>query len=305
MGWQKKGLIYCPDGSQVWAKQSFMTPTPLLLDRQRIRIYGGFRDEHGASRIGYVDVAADNPSRVLSVSKQPVIELGRPGMFDDNGMILGDVVPTDEGIRMYYVGFQLVKQAKFLAYSGVAISTDGGDSFKRYSKVPIMDRTDNALYIRAIHSVIYDRGIWKVWYSVGNGWQVIDGLPYPQYDIRYVESRDGLEVLDTKGVHCIGVGTNEYRIGRPRVRKLSNGTYEMRYTFDTLDKQYTAGYARSKDGVHWTRDDAALGIERSETGWDSEMVCYPTLLDVGDVQYMFYSGNGMGATGVGYAVWNE
>lgn len=305
MGWQKKGLIYCPDGSQAWAKQSFMTPTPLLLDAQRIRIYGGFRDAHGASRIGYVDVAADNPSHVLSVSKQPVIELGRPGMFDDNGMILGDVVHSDEGIRMYYVGFQLVKQTKFLAYSGLAISTDGGDSFKRYGEVPIMDRADNALYIRAIHSVIHDGGIWKIWYSVGNGWEIIDGLPYPQYDIRYVESRDGLHVPDMEGVHCIGVGPNEYRIGRPRVRKLSDGTYEMRYTFDTLDKQYTAGYARSKDGMHWTRDDAALGIERSETGWDSEMLCYPALLDVGGEHYMFYSGNGMGATGVGYAVWNE
>jgi len=35
----------------------------------------------------------------------------------------------------------------------------------------------------------------------------------------------------------------------------------------------------------------------SETGWDSEMVCYPFLY--GD--YMFYNGNGYGKTGIGVA----
>ena len=303
MSWIKKGLIYKPEGKFGWDNNTVLTPTPFLLNKDTIRIYAGFRDESGASRIGYIDVKSDNPKEIIQVSKRPVLDVGKPGMFDDNGIILGDVVRHEDTIRLYYVGFQLVKQAKFLAYSGVAISHDNGETFTRYRRTPIMDRTDNALYIRAIHTVLYDEGVWKIWYSVGMGWEIINGQPYPQYDIRYVESKDGLNIQDENGVHCIGVQNDEYRIGRPRVRKLPNGKYEMRYTFDTLTKQYTTGYAESSDGVNWTRMDEKTGITRSDSGWDSEMVCYPVILDTPETSYMFYSGNGMGHTGVGYAEW--
>ena len=75
----------------------------------------------------------------------------------------------------------------------------------------------------------------------------------------------------------------------------------MMFTYDTLDKQYRAGYASSTDGVKWIRDDSKLGIGPSPEGWDSEMLCYPAVIEVNGRQFMFYSGNGMGATGVGYA----
>lgn len=221
-------------------------------------------------------------------------------MFDDNGIILGDLVWHDNTLRMYYVGFQKVAKAKFLAYSGLAISKDGGNTFTRHQNTPIMDRVDNALYIRAIHSVLKENGKFRIWYSVGNGWEMINGIPYPQYDIRYTESDDGIHFPDSIGIHCIGVKNNEYRIGRPRVRSIQNG-YEMRYTFDTLQKEYQTGYALSPDGVTWERRDELAGIKVSDSGWDSEMVCYPVILDTGKTQYMFYSGNGMGHSGVGYA----
>jgi hypothetical protein len=79
----------------------------------------------------------------------------------------------------------------------------------------------------------------------------------------------------------------------------------MRYTFDTLDKQYITGLATSPDGVNWTRADGQTGISASAEGWDSEMLCYPVIIKAAGQTYMFYSGNGMGRTGVGYARWEE
>lgn len=299
MNWEKKGLIYCPDGSSKWARHTVITPTPML-HTDVIRIYAGFRDDEGISRIGYIDVDIENPKKVLNVSTQPVLDIGQDGMFDDNGIILGDLCWHDDTLRMYYVGFQKVSKAKFLAYSGVAISTDGGNSFTRHQQTPIMDRVDNALYIRAIHTVIRENGKYRVWYSVGTGWEYINKVPYPQYDIRYTESEDGIHFSDSIGIHCIGVQNDEYRIGRPRVRKIENG-YEMRYTYDTRQKKYSTGYALSTDGITWTRRDDLVDIGVSESGWDSEMLCYPVILDTPKTQYMFYSGNAMGLTGVGYA----
>ena len=300
MKWQKKGLIYGPDGRYKWAKHSALTPTPILKDDQTIRVYAGFRDEKGVSRIGYVDVDADNPSHVQSVSKEPVLDIGLPGTFDDNGLILGDVLQHEQKLYMYYVGFQLVEKVKFLAFTGLAISLDGGDSFKRYSNIPVLDRSYDSLYIKAVHSVIAEDGKWKTWYASGSDWQVINNRPYPKYNIKYTESADGMRFHE-KGRLCIEAHEPEYRVGRPRVYK-EDDLYRMFYTKGDTQGNYLPGYAESEDGVNWVRKDGNLGITLSNSGWDSKSLCYPALITCKKKKYMFYNGNDMGRDGFGYAV---
>lgn len=301
--WRKLGLVYAPPGHEPWAQNSFLTPTPWLLSDSVIRVYGGLRDAEGVSRIGFVDVDSRDPTRVVALCERPALDVGEPGMFDDNGVILGDVVRDPAGpLRLYYVGFQLVRKAKFLAFSGLALSTDNGATFQRVSSTPILDRAPERPFIAAIHSVLHENGTWRVWFSAGRGWEVIGGAPYPQYDIWYTESPDGRH-FPGPFFPCLGVGPNEYRIGRPRVRHLSQGGLEMRFTYDTLDKRYRTGTALSADGLSWMRDDSLTGIGPSEDGWDSEMLCYPAILDVHGRRFMFYGGNGMGKTGFGVAEW--
>ncbi len=128
MKWEKKGLIYQSPEDNSWRDNSALTPTAFLLDTNIIRVYASFRDTQGVGRIGYIDVNANNPSDVLKISDKPVLDIGKDGMFDDNGVILGDLIRVDNKIYMYYVGFQLVKKSKFLAYSGLAISEDNGEN---------------------------------------------------------------------------------------------------------------------------------------------------------------------------------
>lgn len=303
MKWIKKGLIYGPNGKHPWAKHSALTPTPILINANTIRVYVGFRDEHGVSRIGFVDVDANNPSIIKNVSKKTVLDVGLPGTFDDNGLILGDLLEINNKLYMYYVGFQLVEKVKFLAFTGLAISSDGGNTFKRYAKVPILDRCDNETYIRAIHCVIIEDGVWKIWYASGDDWERIKETPYPKYNIRYLESPDGINFAK-RSVLCIDTQGNEYRIGRPRVYKRKN-KYMMFYTKGSLDGDYMAGYAQSEDGKEWTRKDSELGITLSRTGWDSKSLCYPCIIEYKDNVYMFYNGNDMGKDGFGYALLEE
>lgn len=300
MKWQKKGLIYGPDGRYKWARHSALTPTPILKDNRTIRVYVGFRDEKGVSRIGYVDVDADNPSQVKSVSKEPVLDIGLPGTFDDNGVILGDVLQHKQKLFMYYVGFQLVEKVKFLAFTGLSISSDGGESFERYSNIPVMDRSHDSLYIRAAHSIIIEQGKWKVWYASGNDWQIINNVPYPKYDIKYTESPDGI-TFHKESCVCIEAHTPEYRIGRPRVYRVKS-LYRMFYTKGDIQGNYLPGYAESEDGVNWARKDSYLGLKLSTSGWDSRTLCYPALITCKDKTYLFYNGNDMGKDGFGYAV---
>lgn len=300
MRWKKIGHIYGPDGSLTWAKHSALTPTPILLDETTIRVYAGFRDQEGVSRIGCVDLSADDPMTVVNISREPVLDVGRPGTFDDNGVILGDVLRVGATLRMYYVGFQRADKVKFLAYSGLAVSTDGGITFNRYSEVPILDRTDSELYIRAVHTVLFDGRNYRAWIAGGSSWEWIGGKPFPKYDIRTLESPDGIQ-FGSISRPCVSCRGEEYRIGRPRVRREAS-KYTMLYTWGSVGGAYLPGYAESENGLDWVRKDAELGIGPSREGWDSQHLSYPSLLDYHDRTYMFYNGNDMGRTGFGYAV---
>lgn len=298
---EKRGLIYCPNGEHEWEIDTFMTPHALHKSDGIIRILGGVRDRQGVSRIKYIDVAEDDPSKIIEISDSILLDVGNPGCFDDNGMILGDVLSVRDKLYMYYVGFQHVQKVKFFAFSGLAISSDCGKTFERYSETPILDRSTTGRYGRCMHTVLYDEGKFKCWYAVINDWKYINDIPYPTYNIWYIESEDGIHWPAEDRVLCVDVKSDEYRIGRPKVYKTSNG-YEMLYTRDTISKEYIAGYAISKDGIHWERMDEELPLTKSGCGWDSQMACYPVIYRREKYNYLFYNGNGMGKSGVGYAL---
>lgn len=295
----KSEWIYCPQGEHDWELDTFMTPHAIQINKNVIRIWGGVRNKQGISRIKYIDVDEKEPCNVLYVAEKPCLELGNAGCFDDNGMILGDIIPVGGKLYMYYVGFQHVQKVKFFAFSGLAISSDGGRSFERYSEVPVLDRSNRGRYGRCIHTVLYDGGKFKCWYAIIDDWKIIHGTPYPVYNIWYQESEDGIHFSGKDKILCVDTQGEEYRIGRPKVYKTESG-YEMYYTRDLLSKQYLAGYAVSEDGIHWERKDELLALKKSGKAWDEEMACYPVKLVTRDHSYLFYNGNGMGKTGVGY-----
>ena len=61
--------------------------------------------------------------------------------------------------------------------------------------------------------------------------------------------------------------------------------------------KYRIGYAHSLDGLKWDRKEDS-GIDVSESGWDSEMICYPFVFNHKGKQYMLYNGNDYGRTGL-------
>ncbi|MEP2717119.1 hypothetical protein [Pseudophaeobacter sp.] len=283
-----------------------MTPCPWQKDAETLRLFGGVRDAQGISRIGWVDVDAANPARVKASSEVPALDLGAAGMFDDNGVILGDVIETPERIlRLYYVGFQLVEKAKFLAFTGVAESRDQGQSFERLQPTPIIDRCPEGPFIGALHSIApLPEGGFRAWIARGQGWEDIEGRLFPRYDCWTLTSADGVTFDNASAQQIITPGPDEYRIGRPRATALADGTWELRATSDTRAKQYAHFRFTSADGVQFTRTEDEE-LPRGEAGeWDNEMTCYPAALTTTKGRrFLFYNGNDMGRSGVGYAEW--
>ena len=156
----------------------------------------------------------------------------------------------------------------------------------------MLDRSPLGRYGRCIHTVLYENEQFVCYYAIINDWKIINGIPYPVYNIWRMVSKDGFHFSDEDTCLCIDTEGDEYRIGRPKVYKTENG-YEMFYTRDLISKEYLIGYATSADGIKWKREDEKVGIGKSESGWDSEMACYPVELKIKDRTYLFYNGNGM------------
>jgi hypothetical protein len=305
MRWEKKGLIYCPDGHIEWQYQFAILPTPLLINEMTLRIFLGFCDAGMRGRIGYVDVHPKNPSEIVSVSPNPVLDVGRPGCFDDNGVVPISILRVNGKVYLYYIGFQLGIQVPYYMFCGLAVSTDNGNSFERYSDVPVLDRRDNDLYARCGCFVMHDAddGLFKMWYvgSHGKGWTKNDsGKMLPLYMMKYISSSDGIHWDTEPPLNCLEYATaDEHGFGRPYVFK-ENGVYKMYYSIRTYSRGYYIGYAESTDGIKWKRMDDQTGITTSANGWDSQNLSYPVLFHKGKI-FMFYNGNGCGKTGFGYA----
>lgn len=307
MKWQKKGVIFRVDGNSEWMNHHACVPVADRLDDNRLRIYFGPRDTRGRTTTTFIEVEADNPQNVLYVHDRPVLNLGKLGAFDDSGVMPSCIVNWDGRKYLLYIGWNQSVTVPYRNSIGLAVSDDGGVTFNRVSEGPIVDRTRTEPYFCASPYALIDQGKWKLWYASSTGWTVAAGKPEPLYQIKYAESLNGLD-WNRLNITCIDYEFEGEANARPCVIKEAN-RYRMWYCFRgsenyRTDKShsYRLGYAESTDGLSWTRKDAEVGIERSETGWDSIMMEYPFVYEHRGQKYLLYNGNGFGETGFGYAV---
>lgn len=303
MIWQKKGRILVPEEySSPWMSSHAAVPVAEHIADDRYRVYFSPRDARNRSHVGYLEIDIQDPSNILRVSNQPVLSPGSPGNFDDAGTMTSWLVNHKDEKWMYYVGWNLSVSVPFRNAIGLAISHDGGETFKRHSKGPILDRSIYDPTLVASACVLTDNNIWRMWYVSGLDWKQTKNGGQHRYHIKYAESKDGINWRRTGHVCIDFQDESEYAISRPCVIK-ENNLYKMWYSY--RGDHYRIGYAESTDGIKWERKDDIGGLDVSEEGWDSEMVEYPFVFDHKGTRYMLYNGNGYGQTGIGYVVLNE
>jgi hypothetical protein len=304
--WRKLGRVYCAAGEHAWTKSHAYCPTAFArLDGERIRVLCAFLDADRIGRCGWVDLAAEDPTRVLAVSATPTLDVGVPGTFDEHGVTpLSLVRLPGDTIRLYYAGWQRGVGLRYTLFLGAAESDDEGASFRRVSQAPVLDRSDGELHMRTGAVVIPTKQDWRMWYAGGSEWVGAGEDAKPRYALRHLRSPDGI-AWPRSGEVCLEPGPGELGFGRPCVR-LRHGTLHMWYSLRTIERGYDLGYATSADGIRWRRSDDAAGIERGPAGsWDADMIGLACLLEIGSEVLMFYNGNGYGATGFGVAVAEE
>jgi len=266
-------------------------PIVRLLADTRVHLYYSARDERGRAQIGRARVDLEGGQPEFDI--EPVVRLGAGGAFDESGVTGGCLVEHQGRQHLFYSGWTLPPDVPFLFFIGAAVSTDG-EHFEKVSTAPLLPRSGTDPFLTASPSILIEDGVWRMWYVSGTGWNGRE----PSYRICYAESPDGFTWKST-GKVCIDYSyEGEHAIARPHVIK-DGSTYRM--WFSHRGDKYRLGYAESDDGLAWKRMDAEAGIDVSASGWDSEMIEYPWVGDLGGVRRMLYNGNGYGRTGIGQA----
>lgn len=294
MKWTKQGNIFNKHHAQVPVVDTYDT---------FYRVYYSTRID-GKSNPMFIDV--DKVSfKVINESTTPILSLGNKGYFDWAGVMPTEIITIGNTKYLYYIGWSNRIDVPYHNCLGLAISTDNGYIWEKISDGPVFNTSRNEPgYIGTISILGENNGL-RGWYLSCRDWKEIDGKMEPTYDIKYATSNDGLTWVPTNTT-CIPLRETEGGISKASVI-LYKDIYEMWFSYrgesnyrNKSDQSYRIGYAYSKDGLTWIRQDE-IELDVSADGWDSEMVAYPHVIVETDRLVMFYNGNKFGQTGIGYA----
>lgn len=305
MKWVKQGCIFEPRGMFGWMQTHAQIPTVLVME-DRLRVYFATRPRNDLTLTTFVDLDRREPKEVLYVHEKPILELGRAGMFDNHGIMPNYVRRVGGKVFLYYVGWYRGSSIPYHNAIGLAISEDEGVTFTKLFEGPILDRTPLEPYSMGSIYIVEEQGVLHMFYTYVFDWLLINNKLEPIYHIRHATSENGIEWKKSDKV-CIKENHDREAVARPSVFQ-KDDKYHMWFCFRGSQDfrggkdSYRIGYAWSRNLLDWNREDNLAGIDVSESGWDSEMVTYPCIVQVDGEYLMFYNGNGFGRSGFGYAI---
>jgi hypothetical protein len=299
--WKKLGQLYVPKASGQHPKlvSHAANPLPIKLKGDIYRVFYSGRDECNRSSIGAIDVDIAK-CKVVNECYFPLFQHGPNGSFFADGVSIGNCYQVNGIQYMLFMGWQQPDGGHWRGDIGRLIVTPEL-TLELESLEPFMgsDATDpislSYPWVLARPSTGFD-----MWYGSTLAWDVGNGEML--HVIKHATSEDGHQWQRNGLSVPYGIG-HAQAFSRPTVVPDKFGGFEMWFSYRTgSGEKYNIGYATSNDGLSWRLNLEESGISVSESGWDSEMIEYPFVLDHNGSRYMMYNGNGHGKTGFGLAV---
>ena len=304
--WEPGGRIYKPDGDLWWSRTHAQSPRAWEFSDGTLRIVFSTRDGEGRTRPGYVDVQMEDPTRVVQIGSEPMLDLGVPGAFDDSGVMPSCFVRDGDRVHMFYTGWNRSTTVPYRLAIGLATSHDGGHSFQKIGPGPVMDRSLLEPISCSQPYVIPWGGGYRMFYLSIFAWREVSGRMESYYNLRYVDSKNVRQWCPAGDIAIECDDSFTKAVAVPTVWR-EEGLFRMIYSFrgdsgfrDDPKSAYRLGYAVSRDGDSWERLDQELKLCNGGSDWDSVMQAYPDYFESSSGAFLFYTGNGFGREGIGF-----
>ena len=314
LNWKDLGLIFDVDNCQYlpeWHHSHAQAPNAVIFE-DFVRIYFTGRprgDANGnfVSRAMFVDVDPEANFKIISVSPNPILTLGKSGFFDEHGTYPFSVLRESEYFTAIYGGWSRSVSVPFDISLGMARSKDGEEFFK-IGVGPILAPSLSEPYIITSPKLRFFNERYFLTYTAGVKWFEHKGRKEIVYKLRSAESKD-LVHWERTGINMVSDvrGPDEAQACGDIIK--SNSGYHMFFCYRSAtdfrsnsEMSYRIGYAFSTDLHSWERNDDFGGILPTPGSWDSQMCAYPNVFQYRNKTYVLYLGNNTGASGFGAKV---
>lgn len=301
--WHKIGRIFNPNLLEKIGYSYAAVPFVNSINDDVLEVYFTSRDHSNKSYLFSATFSISNNFSLLDFKKSPLLSPGDLGEFDEYGVMGCQSININNNKFLYYIGWNLGTSVPFRNSIGLA-EFKNNNWIKKFSG-PILDRSIYDACFVASSNVIKIDNQFIMYYLSCDSWNLINDKIIHKYNIKIATSENGIN-WNRDGKIAIDYQTPyEYAFSTPRVIK-ENKIYKMWYSYRASEHNtfYKIGYAESYNGFDWNRKDNLQTLDTSLTGWDSDMVCYPFIFNIGNTMYMLYNGNQYGKTGFGLAYTN-
>ena len=311
--WEKLGQIFDPQnlGIENENLHQYAQAPNVIVFEDKVRIYFTSRtpvDINGnyKSLPFFFEVTSFEPLKLSYIQTNPIQNLGDLGEFDEFGIYPFSVLQDKEKFVAIYGGWTRKSSVPFDVNLGLSISEDG-KFFKKIGKGPILAGNSLEPFVITSPKIRKFNEIYYLFYTSGTQWFYDNGKPEIIYKIKMAKSYD-LITWERNGSNLLSdkLGMGEAQASPDVIYDGSH--YHMFFCFrkeidfrDNPINSYKIGYASSVDLSDWKRDDSKVNLLPSKSGWDSDMVAYPTVFQYQSNTYMLYLGNGVGKSGIGLA----
>jgi hypothetical protein len=240
------------------------------------------------------------PFGLIAVGDAPVLDLGPAGGFDMDGVNPSQIIETDEGLLLLYIGWRRgPAEAPYTLFAGAALSHDGGRSFQRQPEPLLPPRPGETLF-RTAPFIHRTAGGWRLLYIGGDRFVTGEGgKRLPLYSLMQMTGEDLLAWPGGGRVLMApDVAAGEIGFGRPVLAPREGGARLM------LSVRTRDGYRLVETSPEIAPDkrpemtDVALDPLEA---WEQQMTCFGAVCRAGDNELLFYNGDGFGRTGMGLA----
>lgn len=297
MKWKKLGQIYFFKTIDSFLQTHASNPLAILLRDDIYRVFFSGRSRENKSSIGYVDIDILK-KETISICDKSIFNHGKKNSFFSHGISIGNIHEINSKKYIQFMAWQIKGEDHWRGNIGRLRLSDDYSTLKLDPNKVFMGIDEEDQISLSYSWVIKENNIYKMWYGSTIDWKSKNGEMI--HVIKYATSKNG-EKWTKHGIavpYELGVAQ---AFSRPTVIKDDKG-YHMWFSYRSGDgTKYRIGNAHSLDGKIWNRKKNS-GIDVSDHGWDSEMICYPFVFDHKGKRYMLYNGNEYGKMGFGLAI---
>tara|TARA_B100001939_G_scaffold727_1_gene685 strand:- start:1714 stop:2646 length:933 start_codon:yes stop_codon:yes gene_type:complete len=296
--WVKVGNIFDPASFNLDPNlESYAAnPVAVRLKDSIFRVFYSGRNKHNKSSIGAIDIDLET-FKVLKVFKKPLATFGITPNFYSDGISLGNFFQLDEKKILTFMGWSEVTENSWKGSIGY-ILLDNNLLIKEIFPNPVLSPNDSIDPVSLSYPCVVKSEQIYMWY----GSTSIDenSTNSFRHKIHLAVSNDGTNWLKKGAIKFLD-HKKEYLYSRPTTIVINN-SFLMWYSYRLpYSKYYKIGFSKSTNGFEWSDAKDSSCFEKSDEGWDSEMIEYPYALKYKGKIFIFYNGNNYGQSGIGIA----